>query len=221
MSGPRSPTVQDFDHFFRQRLSRLPPEQEWVWLSNHVPVEALAASYPLGIFPWPGEEPDFFPWVTPLERGVLFLENFRMGRSTRRQLKQAGYHVTFDRDFPRVIEACHTAHGPQSWIHPRMREAYIRAHRQGFAHSVEVWKDDELAGGLYGIDSGGFFSGESMFHHLPNAGKAAIAALVERLSDRGDSFLDIQQLTPHLQAMGAESLSRDDFEIHRRRAILF
>ncbi len=92
-----------------------------------------------------------------------------------------------------------------------MQQAYIQAHQAGFAHSVEVWQDRELVGGLYGIDSGHFFSGESMFHKVPNAGKAAIQFLVEKRAALGNHLLDIQQLTPHMQAMGAETWSRKRF----------
>ncbi len=180
-------------------------------MSNVVPVNAIAAGYPLGIFPWPGDEPEIFPWVCPRERGVLCFEKFHLGKSTCRQIKRSGFEVSFDRAFSEVIQACHRAHEPESWIHPLMRKAYSEAHARGFAHSVEVWQRGELVGGLYGIDSGHFFSGESMFHQVPNAGKAGIQFLVILLQKRGDRFLDIQQLSPHMQAMGAESWSRTQF----------
>lgn len=211
MTAPRTPGVHDFRRFFRTRLGDLAPEEELVWISNTVPVPALLAGYPLGVFPWPGEDPDWFPWVCPTERGVLPIDRFRLGKSTRRQLARRGYAASFDRAFDRVVAACHLAHEPDSWIHPRMRAAYSAAHRRGVARSVEVWEDGELVGGLYGMDSGHLFSGESMFHRRPNAGKAAIVALVEDLRGRGHVLLDIQQLTPHMAAMGAEAWSREDF----------
>lgn len=211
MTPPRRPATRDFHLVFARRLRDMDPDEEVVWFSNTVPVRALRASYPLGIFPWPGDDPELFPWVAPARRGVLPLDRFRLGRSTRRQLRRAGFHLTHDRAFDRVIHACHRLHAPHSWIHPRMRAAYRAAHRAGFAHSVEVWRDDTLVGGLYGIDNGHFFSGESMFHHLPNAGKAAVAARVALSRARGDPLLDIQQLTPHMQAMGAEEWSRRRF----------
>lgn len=211
MSEKRTPTKEDFRVFFQTRLKHLTHRQELIWLSDVVPVEALAAAYPLGIFPWPGDDPELFPWVSPQIRGVLPLENFHLGKSTKRQIQKAEFTITFDKAFADVIQACNDAHEPESWIHPQMREAYMKAHHEGFAHSVDVWKDGELVGGLYGIDSDQFFSGESMFHKIPNAGKAAIRFIVEKLQARGDTFLDIQQLTPHMQAMGAEIWSREKF----------
>jgi leucyl/phenylalanyl-tRNA--protein transferase len=177
-------------------------------------VEALAAGYPLGVFPWPGDDPDAFPWVLPRMRGVLPLENFHLGKSTRRALQRSPFRVTLDQAFEQIITACHEFHLPESWIHPRMQRAYLSAYRLGFAHSVEVWEEDQLVGGLYGIDSGLFFSGESMFHRKPNAGKLAIRTLVEKLRRRGDTILDIQQLTPHMRVLGAEAWRRSRFLDH-------
>jgi len=211
MTTSRPPRLKEFQAFFQSRVNNLTPRTECVWVSNQVPVEALAAGYPLGVFPWPGDDPECFPWVCPRVRGVLPLESFSLGRSTRRALKRSSFTVTFDQAFSQVITSCHESHQPESWIHPRMQEAYIAAHREGFAHSVEVWEGDEVVGGLYGIDSGFFFSGESMFHLRPNAGKAAIQALVAKTKARGDQILDIQQCTPHMNAMGAESWSRKTF----------
>lgn len=211
MPETHPPSVSDFRHFFRLKLLALRPAQELIWLSATVPVNALAAAYPLGIFPWPGDDPDFFPWVCPKVRGVLCFDQFHLGKSSCRQIRNQGFDLTYDRAFSQVIQACHHAHAPESWIHPLMQQAYTDAHHQGFAHSVEVWQQGELVGGLYGIDSGHFFSGESMFHKIPNAGKAAIQFLVSRLQQRGDTFLDIQQLTPHMQAMGAQVWSRSRF----------
>lgn len=214
MSDRRGPTVAEFRAFFKSIQLQLEEDDELIWVSNRIPVNALRASYPLGIFPWPGEDPDLFPWVTPLVRGVLPLEKFHLGKSTRRSLDRAGFRVTKNTAFRKVIEACHTAHEPDSWIHPLMRDAYTEAHQLGFAHSYEVWEGEELVGGLYGIDSGHFFSGESMFHKRPNATKAAIAFLVEERKALGNELLDIQQLTPHMERMGAEEWDRDHFLQH-------
>ncbi|MDF3129946.1 leucyl/phenylalanyl-tRNA--protein transferase [Kiritimatiellaeota bacterium B1221] len=211
MSTIRKPSVEDFKVFFGTRLKHLSSQQELIWLSDQVPTEALAAAYPMGIFPWPGEDPNLFPWVSPRQRGVLPLNQFHLGKSTRRQIRKAEFKVTYNKAFTQIIQSCHQAHEAESWIHPLMQQAYIQAHQAGFAHSVEVWQNEKLVGGLYGIDSGLFFSGESMFHKVPNAGKAAIQFLVEKRAARGNSLLDIQQLTPHMKAMGAEVWSRERF----------
>lgn len=205
-------SVVQYHLFFSvMRGAALEENAELLWGSKTVPVNALEAAYPLGIFPWPGEPEDWIPWVCPLRRGVLPLETFRLGKSSRRQINKAGFRVTLDQAFAEVIRACAEVPGRETWIHPPMREAYTEAHRRGFAHSVEVWLDGELAGGLYGIDSGTVFSGESMFHRRDHAGKAAIAFLVDHLRRRGDRILDIQQLTPHMAALGAEEWDRKTF----------
>ena len=212
MRTQRRPRVEDFQVFFGTRLKHLSSKQELIWLSDQVPVEALSASYPLGVFPWPGEDPELFPWVSPRQRGILPLDKFHLGKSTRRQIRKAEFEITYDQAFTEIIQACHQAHEAESWIHPLMQQAYIQAHQAGFAHSVEVWQQGQLVGGLYGMDSGHFFSGESMFHRIPNAGKAAIQFLVEKRAALGNTFLDIQQLTPHMKAMGAETWSRNRFQ---------
>lgn len=203
-----------YREFFERRLRQLPDEGEVVCVSRDVPPEALLAAYPLGIFPWPGDDPERIPWVCPRWRGVLPPQQFRLGRSTRRALARAGFQVTENKAFHEVIHACAKVPGRETWIHPNMIEAYTAAHRLGFASSVEVWRGDALEGGLYGIDLGPVFCGESMFHHAPNAGKAAVAHLVRRLADQAGGLLDIQQLTPHMEAMGAEEWSRAKFREH-------
>ncbi len=211
MPAPGRTTLETFQRVFAEVLRELEADEEILWVSRTVPVRALQAAYPLGIFPWPGEDPHLIPWVSPATRGVLPLDRFRLGRSSRRQIDRAGFRITRNQAFDDVIHACHHAHAPDSWIHPRMRAAYRAAHRIGLAHSMEVWQGSQLVGGLYGIDSGHFFSGESMFHHVTGAGKAAVAAQVAFGRARGDRLLDIQQLTPHMQAMGAEEWPREGF----------
>jgi len=209
--SPR-PGPAEYTAFFTRQLQEIfSGDSELIWVSSRVPVEALLPAYSLGIFPWPGDDPALYPWVCPCERGVLPFENLRVGKSTRRQLAKAGYRVTRNTAFDQVIRACADFPGRETWIHPEMIEAYSLAHRRGFAHSVEVWEDDHLVGGLYGIDTGTVFSGESMFHRKPNAGKAAILHLIDHLRARGDTLLDIQQLTPHLAALGAVEWTRESY----------
>ena len=213
MSTSHPPSSTEYTAFFKHRLREILTESsELVWVSSRVPWEALLPAYSLGIFPWPGDDPDLFPWVCPLERGVLPFDRLHVGKSTRRQLAKSGYRVTLDTAFEDVIRACAEAPGRETWIHPKMIRAYTQAYQLGFAHSVEVWDtQNQLIGGLYGIDTGTVFSGESMFHRRPNAGKAAILHLVEHLRTRGHTLLDIQQLTPHLAALGAEEWSRETY----------
>lgn len=213
MSAPVPPTAAHYAAFFTQRLNEiLSTDRELIWVSSHVPVEALPPAYALGIFPWPGGEPDVFPWVCPQERGVLPFDRLHVGKSTRRHLDRAGYRVTMNQAFEDVISACAAMPGRETWIQPEMIRAYTRAHELGFAHSVEVRDDSgDLVGGLYGIEAGGVFSGESMFHLQPNAGKAAILHLVEVLRANGHALLDIQQLTPHLAALGAVEWTRETY----------
>lgn len=201
-----------YQQAFAQRLRSLGEDEELVWVSSEVPVPALRAAYSLGVFPWPGDDPDLFPWVAPLHRGILVPDQFHLGRSTRRALGRLAFRVTFDQAFSEVIQACAAAPDRETWIHPKMVDAYTEAHRQGLARSVEVWEAGELVGGLYGMDLGHVFSGESMFHRRPNAGKAAIAALVAVLASRPNGLLDIQQLTPHMEAMGAVEWPRERFQ---------
>lgn len=212
MSNPQPPGPAEYHAFFSHQLQEiLPGDSELIWVSSRVPVDALLPAYALGIFPWPGDDPDLFPWVCPRDRGVLPFENLRVGKSTLRHLAKSDYRVTRDTAFESVIRACAAVPGRETWIHPEMIRAYTLAHRQGVAHSVEVWEKDTLVGGLYGIDSGTVFSGESMFHTRPNAGKAAILHLIEHLRTRGHTLLDIQQLTPHLAALGAVEWTRETY----------
>lgn len=143
-----------------------------------------------------------------LERARLHLP-----RSLRAARKKP-FTYTVDRAFGAVLEACARSPRPGqrgTWITPEMIEAYGRLHRLGSAHSVEVWEGGELVGGVYGVDAGGAFSGESMFHRRPDASKLALLHLLERLSARGLEWMDIQQLTPHLERLGARELAREEF----------
>lgn len=201
-----------YAHYFRRALLEMAnTDRELVWVSQEIPFAAMRAAYPLGIFPWPGNDPDLIPWVCPLERGVLQLSKFRLGRSTRRGLAKSSFRVSFNQAHREVIRACAEVPGRETWIHPKLVVAYEAAFRCGWLQSVEVWEGEALVGGLFGVDCGKVFSGESMFHCRDHAGKAAVAALVARLQARGDALLDIQQLTPHMAAMGAENWTREQY----------
>jgi leucyl/phenylalanyl-tRNA--protein transferase len=173
----------------------------------------LAEAYSRGIFPWPVEGYPLL-WFSPPERGILIFDELHVPRSLARERRRATFRFTIDRAFERVIRACASverAHEQGTWIMPEMIRGYCAFHRLGHAHSVEAWEGEELVGGLYGVDAGGAFAGESMFHLRPNASKLALLFLVEHLRARGLDWLDIQVLTPHLEALGARLIPREEF----------
>ena len=175
--------------------------------------ELLEEAYGRGIFPWPVEGYPLL-WFSPPERGILFFDELHVPRSLARELRRTRLTFTLDRAFERVIRACRAvvrAHEKGTWITPEMVRGYCEFHRRGRAHSVEAWEEGELVGGLYGVDAGGAFAGESMFHLRPNASKLALLHLIEHLRSRGLSWLDIQVMTPHMEALGARLVPREEF----------
>jgi len=173
-------------------------------------VETLREAYRKGIFPWPHDGLPL-PWFSPRRRAVIFFDELHVGRSLRKVQKRAELTFTIDRDFPAVIAECAAADRPDqdgTWIAPAMIAAYTRLHEAGDAHSVEVWEGDTLVGGLYGVDCGGLFTGESMFHRRPEASKLALLFLIDHLRERGATLLDCQVMTPHMEALGAREISR-------------
>ena len=175
--------------------------------------ERLLLAYKLGIFPWYSEGQPIL-WWSPDPRLVLDLENFHISRRLRQILKKGVFKVTFDNAFESVIRACATAprRGQEgTWITPEMQAAYIRLHRQGFAHSAESWLEGELVGGIYGVSLGRCFFGESMFSYKSNASKAALATLVHRLKAWGFHMIDAQVTTEHLLSLGAKEIPRSLF----------
>lgn len=185
--------------------------------------ERLLLAYSWGIFPWYSDD-DPILWWSPDPRFVLYPEQLKVSKSMRPYFNQRKFTVTYDRDFPAVIAACGGTprHGqPGTWITAEMKEAYIRLHERGYAHSVEVWQGEELVGGLYGIALGKVFFGESMFTRVNNASKFGFIALVRDLQARGYELIDCQQETRHLSRLGAGSISRERFlevlEVNRER----
>ena len=175
--------------------------------------ERLLKAYASGIFPW-YEESSPILWWSPDPRCVLFPEKLQVGASLRRVLNSGCFQFTEDTCFERVIRACAEAPRPGqdgTWLVPDMIGAYIRLHELGHAHSMEVWQDGELAGGLYGVQIGRAFFGESMFHWRSDASKAAVVHLAEWLRSRGVEMVDCQQTTPHMVRMGAEEIPRKIF----------
>jgi leucyl/phenylalanyl-tRNA--protein transferase len=173
--------------------------------------ERLENAYRRGIFPW-FSEGDPILWWSPDPRTVLFPDRLRVSRSLRKRLRRQTFKVTTDRDFGGVIRGCaapRDAHGG-TWILPEMVIAYEALHRRGIAHSVEVWQDGALVGGLYGVAVGGAFFGESMFSLATDASKVALVHLCERLTCWGFGLIDCQMRTEHLVSLGAVEIPRDE-----------
>ncbi len=183
--------------------------------------ERLLLAYSLGIFPWynPGEA---ILWWSPDPRCVLFPEKLHISRSLKRFMRREPYRISFNEDFPGVISWCRQLRagvdGSGTWITSEMKHAYIDLHQLGFAHSVECWEGDELIGGLYGVCIGRCFFGESMFSRSKNASKVVLVHLLEYLRQQGFVLLDCQQTTDHLLSMGAEEISRRQFQSYLQQA---
>jgi leucyl/phenylalanyl-tRNA---protein transferase len=168
----------------------------------------LLAAYRCGLFPMPAG--GRLAWWAPEPRGVIPLDGLVVSRSLRRSCER--YQVTVDTCFEPVMTACADPTRRGSWIDRPVREAYLRLHQLGWAHSVEAWSGDgELVGGLYGVAIGGLFAGESMFHRQRDASKVALVRLVEGLRAGGGRLLDVQWVTPHLASLGALEVSRSRY----------
>ena len=150
-------------------------------------------------------------WFSPDPRGIIPLETFHVSRRLARVLRQGGFQIRIDHDFERIMRECAERADDGTWISDEIIKCYLQLHRQGYAHSVEVWRGDQLAGGLYGVHLGGAFFGESMFHLVTDASKVALAALVDRMRVRGFALLDVQWVTPHLAQFGAAEISREEY----------
>ena len=197
---------------------RLPPvdradEHGVVGIGADLEPGTLLAAYRQGIFPMGlggrGREP--MGWWSPDPRGVLPLEGLRVSRSLRRACRSC--EVRVDSAFAEVVAACADPGRDGAWITPPIAGAYERLHELGWAHSIEVWDDGGLVGGLYGVAIGGLFAGESMFHRRTDASKVALVALVELLREDGDPrrLLDVQWATDHLRTLGAVEVPRDEY----------
>jgi leucyl/phenylalanyl-tRNA--protein transferase len=182
--------------------------------------ERLKSAYQAGIFPWFSDgEP--IMWWSPNPRAIIPINEIRINRTLRKILKQKTFSVTVNQAFDQVIDYCADApfRKEGTWIVDQMRAAYKRLHIEGFAHSIEVWMDGELAGGLYGVAINGAFSGESMFYRKSNASKIALVYLAELLKAQNIEIIDCQMQNPFLEDMGCKEVSRDDF-IHLQQKSL-
>jgi leucyl/phenylalanyl-tRNA--protein transferase len=173
----------------------------------------LVRAYRRGIFPWPIDE-NLLPWCCPEERAILEFKDLYIPRRLARLKRQMPFRFTIDQAFGEVIAACAKVKRKGesgTWITAQMMRAYCELYKKGYAHSVEAWEGNTLVGGLYGVDAGGAFSGESMFCYRSNASKLALLYLIEHLQKRGLDWIDIQMITPHMEALGAKSIDRSEF----------
>jgi len=174
--------------------------------------ERLIQAYRHGCFPW-FQDGQPILWWSPDPRTVLLPDQLHVSRSLGKVLRQGRYRVTFDQAFADVIRACAAprSYAAETWITSPMQDAYLELHRRGIAHSVEVWRDNELVGGLYGLAMGQLFFGESMFSRADNASKVGFVTLVEHLKGWGFVLIDCQMPTEHLLSLGAQTISRSEF----------
>jgi leucyl/phenylalanyl-tRNA--protein transferase len=178
-------------------------------IGGDLSAERLLLAYQNGIFPWYSEDEPIL-WYSPHERFVLYPEELKISKSMRQVLRSNKLTVTWDQCFDRVITACSTVERigqGGTWITADMTAAYIRLHDIGYAHSVEVWQEDNLVGGLYGVQIGKVFCGESMFSIVSNASKTALIYLCSK----GYRLIDCQVYTEHLESMGARLISREEY----------
>jgi leucyl/phenylalanyl-tRNA--protein transferase len=178
----------------------------------------LLLAYRSGVFPWTA---DPITWWSPDPRAILELEGLHVSRSLARTLRKKQFQITVDQAFREVIKGCAApGHGRgTTWITPEFIEAYTQLHLQGHAHSLECWKDGQLAGGIYGVASGGFFAGESMFHRVNDASKVALFHLTMHLRERGFALFDIQMLSPITAKMGGINIRRVEYLKRLARAL--
>jgi len=182
----------------------------------------LESAYSTGWFPMAVDDGEI-RWYSPDPRGVIPLDAFHIPSRLARVIRAGRFRVEIDCRFEEVMRACaetdRNDEDAGTWISEEIVASYLELHRRGLAHSVETWLDDRLAGGLYGVALGGAFFGESMFHHVTDASKVALAALVERLRTRGFRLLDVQWVTPHLEQFGAIEIPRDVYMTRLEQAL--
>ena len=182
-------------------------------IGGDLSVERLLLAYQSGIFPW-FEQGDPIMWWSPNPRMVLFLDELIISKSMRNILNRNSFSVTFNQNFRDVISHCQKVKRDGqngTWITNDMIEAYCKLNELGIAKSVEVWQNEQLVGGLYGIDLGTIFCGESMFSLVSNASKVAFIALVEQLKEKNYKLLDCQVYNPHLESLGCREIKRNEF----------
>jgi leucyl/phenylalanyl-tRNA---protein transferase len=184
-----------------------------IGFGGEMTLENLENAYRGGIFPWTIDGLPL-PWFCPEKRAILEFSELHVQKSLRKARERSEFTYTIDKSFREVIIHCSEvkrSHESGTWITEEFIENYSKFHEFGMAHSVEVWERDELVGGLYGVDSGGVFCGESMFHHRTNASKFALLFLIDHMKSRGASWIDVQVMTPHFEVFGAKDIPRNEF----------
>jgi len=192
--------------------------EDVIAVSRSLSPALVLEAYKSGIFPWPVRQ-GLVPWASPDPRAIFPLERPKPWPRTVRRALKGNFRISIDEAFEEVMKACSERRGEGTWITPDIVSTYAELHRLGWAHSVEVWRDGTLAGGLYGIAMASMFAGESMFHRVSGASKVAFAACVERLRQQGFSLFDVQVLTGHLSLLGCIEVRRDDYRERVRRAL--
>ncbi|WGW03801.1 leucyl/phenylalanyl-tRNA--protein transferase [Tropicibacter oceani] len=185
---------------------------------DRVTTDLLLHAYRSGIFPMAEHQndPEIF-WVDPRKRGILPLDGFHISRSLARRLRRDDYQMSLNHDFLAVLDGC--ADRPETWINAEIRDLYSQLHELGKAHSIEVWMDGALVGGVYGVTVGGAFCGESMFSRATDASKIALAWLVDLLRRTGFTLFDTQFITPHLASLGGQEIARSAYHAHLAEAL--
>ncbi|MEL6863784.1 MAG: leucyl/phenylalanyl-tRNA--protein transferase [Bacteroidota bacterium] len=189
-------------------------------IGGDLSIDRLLLAYQIGLFPWFNPD-DPILWWSPDPRFVLFPSEIKVAKSMRPYFNQGKFEVTFDRDFEGVIRGCQgkrrKGQSGGTWISTDMIQAYVQLHRQGFAHSVEVWQSGDLVGGLYGVSLGKVFFGESMFAEVNNASKFGLITLAKVLEKQGFWLIDCQQHTLHLERLGGRAIPRSEFLNYMRK----
>ncbi|WP_371372250.1 leucyl/phenylalanyl-tRNA--protein transferase [Thalassotalea aquiviva] len=180
----------------------------------------LIRAYRQGIFPWYSDH-DPILWWSPDPRAIIYCQQIRVNKTLKKFVKKSPYHITINQAFEQVINNCSDApfRNDDTWILPEMLNAYLELHKLGIAHSIEVWEQGHLVGGLYGVAINGAFSGESMFYRKPNASKIALLALCQHLQTINIELIDCQLQNPFLQSMGAIEISRADYLKHLNKLV--
>jgi leucyl/phenylalanyl-tRNA--protein transferase len=185
--------------------------------SRTIDTEFLLMAYCNGYFPMADPKTGEIGWFSPDPRAIFELHEFHLPRSLKLLINKNLFEIRIDTQFEEVMRLCGARE--ETWISEDIIQSYLQLHRAGFAHSLEVWRDGKLAGGLYGVTVGAAFFGESMFSRVRDASKVALAGLVERLRQQGFELLDTQWMTPHLKMLGAKEISREEY-LRRLKAAL-